>query len=441
VHYYTGIRLALNSAPPFYFYLFLGSLCLDDSDHDDAEGYDALELHITGQREEEGGVEEEGEEEEELEFDDIFENADDESVESRRNQQLIDPQIIEDGDDGGDETELEGINHNRGRNKIKRSFDSDDDEEAGFYYNPNDETDIDPNILLQTASLEYAILQENSESSSSSSSTAPSSPLSPHAQYIKDCNLDTKPMRDLVFDEVEKFNEVYREYLEARQQPSQQTQQQHTALTASSQRRKRRRSLRAQYTQKQQDSLAELNHIFIENNFSKKGEDQVIKWVSNNIPPTILEMPKPTEKGRTLDEFQHPKLNRRFPITVCPGGCMAYLGKSKYLTHCTVCQLPKARKCTRASCSGQAAFTCDKPWHERKPFKELYYYSLILRIVTDIHLGKLPSLLCDVILENEEGKTLKSNYIHDIAASEVAKEAMKEMRAKAKRHKRQRFVN
>ena len=141
-----------------------------------------------------------------------------------------------------------------------------------------------------------------------------------------------------------------------------------------------------------------------------------------------MRFPAPTPKGHSLDKFRHPKLDRRFPVHVCRAGCIAFIGNYSNCQECP-CGLPRYRRCTRRACrSGNRAEICNNPLHHRIPFKELYYYSLTLRIVTDIHLGKLPSMLCNAFVNNPfSGQYDDPLHIYDVVASPVALSAMADM--------------
>jgi hypothetical protein len=58
-----------------------------------------------------------------------------------------------------------------------------------------------------------------------------------------------------------------------------------------------------------------------------------------------------------------------------------------------------------------------------RPFRELYYYSLILRIISDIHMGKLPAMLRRI----DSTIALSNHLIHDVCTTQAAKDAIADM--------------
>lgn len=107
---------------------------------------------------------------------------------------------------------------------------------------------------------------------------------------------------------------------------------------------------------------------------------------------------------------------------------MAFIGKDSAKKTCDICHLARYKfKRTKKRKVGNVIVQNEIEFDKTKPHRELYYYSLVLRIVSDIHMGKLPSMLCNPSLTN----MLKDCYVSDITESDTALEAMDDMVARA----------
>lgn len=171
--------------------------------------------------------------------------------------------------------------------------------------------------------------------------------------------------------------------------------------------------------------LSRLNQYFIDGELTKIAEDKILNWIREET--TGIEIPACTSEGHTLDKFQRVKLNRMFAIHVCPKGCIAYIGPNQKELQCRICKTYRFKKCKLHGCENKARSQCKHRMQQRYPYKELYYYSIYLRILYDIHIGKLPQELYD---DNDPDLEFSDHLSCDITATSTARKGLQEMNAK-----------
>ncbi len=315
---------------------------------------------------------------------------------------------------------------------------------AGFFYNPYDETEYDPLVLMDSAQLEMSLLAREQAEPASNSIVGANSSISPsllgsasttfagiinnidadsaHAQFIRNSICDTSSMKHRVVRAINDFNQLFSDW-----------------KSSTIRKKKRGHNELQTFSQDEQDNLSSLNQIFIRYNLLKKCEYAILKWMLRKLPRNCIKLPSLSRKNDILDKFQRPKLNRRFAVTVCRGGCLAFIDKHLNANKCAICNLPRLKQCRNKSCLNLINNNNNTCSHPRSPFKELYYYSIILRIVYDIHTMKLPELICDAALNQSD--SLGDSYVHDILTSPVAKKAQQEMLNKQLAHENRYFCH
>ncbi len=241
-----------------------------------------------------------------------------------------------------------------------------------------------------------------------------------HQQYINHFVLNTDFMMSLIDDRLQKYMESCHYF--------------HYEITS---KRYRNMKIHRDSEATMMDKVTDQHRYNVEHNIPIKARHEALLIEQKYYQPLGIEIPigrNPEETHRIFLSMQQPKLDRHFDVHVCPTGCMAFFGDNHKvsLTSCTICGAARTAACTRPQCMVEGV-VCPHPPSSKIPSSRLHYYSLILRIISDILTKKLPQLInhSDTIPsisnENPKIKSFDNRFVHDICATEFAKKEMIEM--------------